>query len=450
MNLLLCNPKNAQGTTHSRKGMYVPLGILSIATELKNTYQDKINITVIDEDIELANLNEFGQYDLIGFYSTTYNYPTCIYYAKIAKEYGSKTVLGGPHASVLAKNILLNQSCFDFIIRYEGEKPFLDLVGQLLNNKKNYDHIPNLVFNNQSTIVFNDLHTTDLKKVNTPSREFINIEKYIKNFEKLYPDKIGIRPGSIYSSKGCSWRDKSGGCIFCARLEQGVRCRTIETIWDEIKELKNRYSVNSIWDISDDNLNNLEWFFKFTKSRPKECNDLSFFIYSRVNFISEQTVQCMKELNVEEVFLGIESGDNEVLKNSYKGQTVATILKAVELLKKYNIKYFPSFVLGLPGESVSSLENTYSLCNKLADLGGVDRLGCTILQPMPGSLAYQKILDETDFGKKIASLDHIDVLHLEKFWADNFTNSNYDTLLKYRNKITTSIKGLKVFGNEEE
>ena len=39
--------------------------------------------------------------------------------------------------------------------------------------------------------------------------------------------------------------------------------------------LKNRFQVNSIWDISDDNLNNEEWFKRFVRKRPAECRDLS-------------------------------------------------------------------------------------------------------------------------------------------------------------------------------
>ena len=73
MKILFCNPKNAQGKTHSRKGMYVPLGILSISTVLKEKFGDKINITVYDEDVEAADLKSFGSFDLIGFYSTTCN-----------------------------------------------------------------------------------------------------------------------------------------------------------------------------------------------------------------------------------------------------------------------------------------------------------------------------------------------------------------------------------------
>ena len=65
MKILFCNPKNSQGMTHSRKGMYVPLGILSISTILKERFGNGIDITVYDEDVEDANLDSFKKFDLI-------------------------------------------------------------------------------------------------------------------------------------------------------------------------------------------------------------------------------------------------------------------------------------------------------------------------------------------------------------------------------------------------
>jgi len=450
MKILFCNPKNSQGTTHSRKGMYVPLGILSISTVLKEKFKDKIDITVYDEDVEDADLTSFHNFDLIGFYATTFNYHTCVEYASHARNSGVKTVLGGPHPTVLGENIMHNQDCFDFIIRYEAEIPMVRLVEILLNNRSRFEDIPNLVYKENGNALCSPwVYENNLKDLPIPSRDFVPVNLYIQNFKKLYLDKITIYPGSIYSSKGCSWRDKTGGCVFCARLEKGVKFRDIDQIWAEIKLLHDKYRVNSIWDISDDNLNNIKWFTDFVRKRPDDCGDLSFFIYSRVNFIKEDIMDYLNALNVKEVFLGVESGDNDLLRSSFKGQTVTTILRAVKTLKNHNIKYFPSFILGLPGETVKSMENTHRLCKQLADLGGLDRLGCTILQPIPGSRAYDKILRETEYGNGLAQLDDIDLSFLEKYWIDHFTGVDYETVVEYRNKINQTMKGCLVFGGRD-
>jgi radical SAM superfamily enzyme YgiQ (UPF0313 family) len=428
--------------------MYPPLGILSIATTLKNNLRDRIEITVRDEDIEDLEPDSLGQFDLIGFYATTFNYATCVKYATAAKTSGSLTLLGGPHPSVLSDVIVRNQDCFDFVVQYEAEVPVLRLVTYLLDEDRHtIEDVPNLVHKGCDGFIRNaGQHDNRLEDVPIPSREFVPVESYIENFRKIYPDKKGIRPSSIYSSKGCSWRDKTGGCVFCARLEKGVRYRDVGQIWEEIGMLAGEYGINSIWDISDDNLNNKQWFKDFVESRPRGLEDLSFFIYSRVNFIRPDVIDHCKTLNVEEVFLGVESGDNTILKNTFKGQTAKSALEAATLFAKNDIRYFPSFVLGLPGETESSLANTYNLCKQMADLGGIDRLGCTILQPIPGSPAFDMLLGDPELGPELKEADDIDLFDLERRWVEKFTHLDHATVIGYRNRINELMKDYMVFG----
>lgn len=452
MKIILCNPQNSQGKTHSRKGMYAPLGMLSLATVLRNEFSDQIKIKVIDEDIGDINWDTAFEANVVCFYSTSFNYANCVKYATSVKKKDATTIIGGPHASVLAKNIIRNQPCFDYAIKFEAEQPLTRLISLILGQEKNdVREIPNLVFRENGKVInSNKLYENNLLELPIPSREFVPLESYIKNFSKVYPDKSSIRPASIYSSKGCSWRDKTGGCIFCARLEEGIRFRDIDQIWEEIGELKDRYDINSIWDISDDNLNNREWFDNFVSRKPKECEDLSFLIYSRVGCIRPEVITGLQKMNVEEVFLGVESGDNRVLQKSFKGQTANTALRACQLLRDSGIKYFPSFILGLPGETVQSMENTYNLCKKMAEMGGLERLGCTVLIPIPGSAAYNMLLDEPDLGSELAHADDIDLSALEKAWIERFTDSRYEDVILYRDKINELMKDFMVFGGRSD
>ncbi|HEJ83549.1 MAG TPA: radical SAM protein, partial [Desulfobacteraceae bacterium] len=376
MNILLCNPRNSQGTKHSRKGMYPPLGMLSIHTFLTEALGDAIHIDICDEDVEVLTTGRFRDYDLVGFYATTFNYAQAVRYAYMAKEYDCITVLGGPHPTVLAKNILKRRNCFDYIIQFEAEYPFLKLIKMILDRKDNnhQSSIPNLAFKDRNGHISipSKIHVNRLTDLPIPSRAPVNHDLYVENYRKIYPDRPDSVPGSIYSSKGCSWRDRTGGCIFCARLEEGLRFRDIDQIWTEIEMLKDMYGVNSIWDIADDNLNNRDWFIDFVKKRPKSCAEMKFFIYSRANCIKEWMIKYFHELNVEEVFLGIESGDNRLLKEAFKGQTRKQSFQAMKLLSDSHIQFYPSFVLGLPGESIKSLDNTLNLCRDIAEMGGLD------------------------------------------------------------------------------
>jgi anaerobic magnesium-protoporphyrin IX monomethyl ester cyclase len=429
--------------------MYPPLGLLSIATVLKVNLGNSVDIEICDEDVEDIDFESFRNFDIIGFYSTTFNYYNCVKYAVEAKNCGALTILGGPHPTILYENIMRNQECFDFTIKFEGEIPCLKLVRAILD-KKGFTDIPNLVFKDNGKVVSNHhSHENNLEELPIPQRNIIQFERYIENFKSMYPERMHIRPGSIYSSKGCFWRDKTGGCVFCARLETGVRFRSIDQIWKEAQLLKDNYGVNSIWDISDDNLNNREWFKSFVERRPSSCSNLSFFLYSRISFIKPDIIDYFKELNVEEVFLGVESGDDKLLKDASKGQTSESTIRAVKLLRDNNIKYFPSFVLGLPGESEASIENTFNLCKKMSGIGGLDRVGCTILQPIPGSKAFDILLDDDVIGNDLKEKDIIDLFSLEEYWIEKFTNVDYEIVVNKRSEFNKLFKDYIVFGSPE-
>ena len=96
MRILTINARNDTNVSHSRKGMYVPLGILSVATYAEVELADRIAIDVVDEDVEALALDRLADYDLVGFYATTFNYGQTIAYAKRVKEHGGTTVLAGP------------------------------------------------------------------------------------------------------------------------------------------------------------------------------------------------------------------------------------------------------------------------------------------------------------------------------------------------------------------
>ena len=158
-------------------------------------------------------------------------------------------------------------------------------------------------------------------------------------------------------------------------------------------------------------------------------------------------IDYFKELNVEEVFLGIESGDDRLLRKAFKGQTRERSYRALKLLNDHKVKFFPSFVLGLPGESKESLNNTYELCKDISELGGLDRISSTILKPIPGSPAYTKVIDETSFGKDLKKMDDVDLMFLERYWIDRFTDVSYDTVIAYKNRIDELMRAYHVFGS---
>lgn len=444
MRILMINARNDMNVTHSRKGMYVPLGILSVASYIDAAYKDRVEIRVIDEDVEDVKVEEIGDYDIVGLYSTTFNYQQSLSYAKYAHDAGHKVVLAGPHPTALAANIIRNQKTVDYVIVNEGEVAFQKLVSFHLGELDDIGTIPNLVFRDGK----GDVHTNfvpltnDLFKIPYPSRKFVPHESYIRNFHELYPGQAHYRHGSVFTSKGCAWRDKTnGGCVFCARHEDGMRFRSIDQLWEEVRYLKSEYGVNYVWDASDDTLNDKDWFIEFVKKRPADLDDVKWLIYSRVTPIRESLMPYFHELNVDEVYMGVESGDTGVLKSAVKGQSIRSITRAIETIAGAGIRFFPSFVLGLPHESRRSLENTLDLVKWMVQFDTLNRASATVLMPIPGSPAWFSCLDrKRDSGESMDQDDVIDLAALEVYWAEHFCDIDHDGLVEYKQRIDDVMK----------
>lgn len=83
------------------------------------------------------------------------------------------------------------------------------------------------------------------------------------------------------------------------------------------------------------------------------------FLYSiRCQYLDEQQVIDMQESGCKGVYLGIKSGSNYILKNMNKKATREQFLKGVELLSSKGIPTFGSFIIGFPGETEKTFEET--------------------------------------------------------------------------------------------
>jgi hypothetical protein len=75
-------------------------------------------------------------------------------------------------------------------------------------------------------------------------------------------------------------------------------------------------------------------------------------------------VELMKESGCEGVFLGLESGNDHILKNMNKAADIKKYLDGIECLKKYGIVTFGNFIIGFPGETGETVRDTVDFIEK--------------------------------------------------------------------------------------
>ena len=166
---------------------------------------------------------------------------------------------------------------------------------------------------------------------------------------------------NIRTSIGCPYR-----CSFCNHpVRAGIYdLSDIKSIGEELDRIKAVGITKNIIFV-DDTLNVPRKRFKeLCKLMIEREYNFNWFSYFRINEADEETIKLMKESGCTGLFLGIESGDNEILKNMNKNADTETYLENIKLLNKYDIFSFGNFVVGFPGETSESLERTVDFIKK--------------------------------------------------------------------------------------
>lgn len=412
MKLQLVQPTTGCYRSNSRTGCYPPLGLMSIATFLKQLHSS-VEIEILDGEIISQNeiINRLDA-DIIGLNTNTVTYPQAITIAEEAKALGAKVVLGGVYASAIPDLILRHQgTIIDSLVVGYGEQPMADIV-EGRNDKLILNPIP-------------DFSTTPLIDRNT-----IYMDRYIDLFNNNHPT-WDYRGTSIFTSVGCKWKELSmGGCIFCSRSGRGYFARNPELVWKEVRELVEKYRIEYLVDFSDTSFQDIDWLRALATSRPKDLSP-RWHIFGRMDEINIDAINIVKQLPCDHIFIGIESGDPCTYETVRKGGgSPEDSLRMARLLNEYGIEITPSYVIGLPGESLESMVNTYNHARELKKFTKFEEIFCCELIPFPGSRAFGQLRNKISIES-----DMLDVELLKHLWAENFCSTNVDEMQEYVHKI---------------
>lgn len=397
--------------------MYPPYNLGIIAKHVKNRgYINDIKILDGNINSEQEIISHFKNGIIVGFTCTILNYKSTLKLCKIAKtKYHVQTIVGGTFAKYF-----INEIYVDYVVEGEGCQ-FFDqyyIQKQSYRNKKKYFYFEDNLLENR-----------------VPSYSSLNINVYFDNFKKIYANKYKSFTGGLPYSPitGCYYSYLGNKCSFCS-IDNQFKPKRLkpEIFWKSLKEQYQAYSNDFFWITSDSFTSNNKWLKDLVKEKKKlELNNIQFEVYGRVNEINEQNVKLLKELNVYSIFLGVESGSDTLLKNENKGINVKMVLNAISLLNQYNIYVIPGFIIGLIGETNTTIGQTLKLAEKISNFKNVEESSVSILLPIPGSKDHITLTKEI----KCKELINDNPFILKKNWLDNFTEISYKDALKATNQI---------------
>lgn len=135
----------------------------------------------------------------------------------------------------------------------------------------------------------------------------------------------------------------------------------ISEVEKELQQIQARSNVTSLVFIDDTFNVPADRFKEILRMMIRNQFTFRWYSYLRCNIMDEELCDLMSKSNCAGVFLGIESGDAGVLKIMKKVATPEQYLRGMKLLNDSGIMTFASLIIGFPGETEQSVENTIAL-----------------------------------------------------------------------------------------
>ena len=396
-------------------GMFERLGIMTLSSVLKNKGHE-VSLVVTEELTEediVKNVKIYKPHILAYSIMTGEH----IYHIELNQMIRSHyknalSVFGGPHPTYSPE--MIKKDYVDAICRGEGEIYFLEVVEKFEKGEDFYN-TKNFWFKKKDgSIVKNSIGPLVEKLDDTPLPD--------RNLMYSVDKALRARGTKLFmATRGCPYQ-----CTYCFNhaynaLTKGkgemIRSRSVDSIINEIKKVKNNYFMDRV-NIDDDIflLKPKGWLEEFADKYPKEIN-LPLFCNVRPETINEKTGFLLKKMNCTHVAMGIECGNNEVAKKILKRNTTnERIIESVKILKKNNVKVMTQNLIGLPVPNPTKIDyDTLDLNIKLKPYFAWS----SILYPYPG----------TEIGTLSMRIGYFDG-DFEKTSISNKTGSN----LKFSDK----------------
>lgn len=317
--------------------------------------------------------------------------------------------LGGVHitncmiSNKMSKQLIEDFSNVDFFFLYEAELAFKQFV-KIVNRECPLNELAQVYFNSTPEKLYfstskipteKDLDIIPAHDLMTP--EELAVNGVIGSFFCL-KDK-GTKFTTMLSNRGCR-----GRCTFCSVRSFngiGIRHRSVQSIIDELILLRDKFGIGHVMWLDDDFLHDHKKSIKLFSEMVKKNIGITWDCTNGVIAASctDEIIASAAESGCIGLNIGVESGNEQMLKISKKPGSINTFKKAAAVLRKYeqiNTRVF--LMIGFPDETYRMILDTLNLAIEM----DLDWYNITIFQPLPNTsmfdyMVQRGLLDEVEF-----------------------------------------------------
>jgi len=353
-------------------------------------------------------------HDLVVMHTSSPSFGSDVKTAEMIKAINPNVKIGfiGAKVAVEPRKSLEASTAIDFVTRNEFDYTIKEVA-----EGRDWSKIAGLSYRNADGVIVDNedraiLEDMDALPFVTPIyKRDLAIENYFIGYLK-HPYI------SFYSGRGCKSR-----CTFCLWPQtvggHRYRVRSVGHVVEELAWAKAAFPQVKEFFFDDDTFtDNLPR----TEALAKEIGKLglTWSCNAKAN-VPYQTLKIMKDNGLRLLLVGYESGNQEILHNIKKGMLVDVARRFTKDCHDLGIVIHGTFILGLPGETKETIEETIRFANEI----NPHTIQVSLAAPYPGTFLYNQARENnwlheddeliTDHGVQIAPISYAHLSHTEIF-----------------------------------
>lgn len=297
-------------------------------------------------------------------------------------------VLGGWHPSTLAEQSL-HAPYIDVVVRGQGEVTFGEILDRLAAGKT------------LSGVMGCSYRTPEGCIVHNPSRHTVNISELPpKSFHLIdiepYATLSGRRWIYYTSSHGCPY-----DCSFCSNASlygRAWNALPAERVVSELTDLVRRFRLDLVSVVDDNFLVDRERGVQIARGLIEAGLKFHWCIQTTANFLlrsSDEDVRLMRQSGLTRVFIGAESGSDDVLRSVNKARFQGTKIlhQVAEKCYRAGITCTFSLIFALPDETKADRRQTLAMIREIKSRYPTTEFHSNIYTPYPGAPNFKHAVE---------------------------------------------------------
>ncbi|NLI56793.1 B12-binding domain-containing radical SAM protein [bacterium] len=342
----------------NKKASFPPLGLLTIASFLPKEW----NVKLVDLNVENLNDKDIEDADYIFISAMLIQKNSVDMVIEKTKKFNKKIIAGGP----LFTTGYENYQFVDSIVVGEGELVMPYLIEDMKSGSLKH--------------IYESEGKPDLKLVPVPRWDLIDIKHYASM--------------AIQYSRGCPFN-----CEFCDIIILNgriPRTKTPEQMIDELNALYNIKWRGSVFIVDDNfigNKKNVKEMLKYLIEWQKERNyPFSLFTECSINLVDDkELMDLMIEANFNKIFIGIETPEEESLKEINKVQNInRNLIDSIKTLQKKGFEVMGGFIVGFDNDNILTFSKMMNFIQK----SGIVTAMVGLLNVLPKTKLFERLKNE--------------------------------------------------------